>query len=1124
MSSKKRISYLERLQFDPQLGRGFLAKYLSNLRLVLLLIITIVLLGVVAYTQLPKRLNPEVEIPIISVATVVPGASPNDIEQLVTIPLEDEISRVKGIDTLQSISRENISFISIQFLSSVDREEAKALVSDAVDSVRSLPASAQDPTVTALDFEDQPIWVFALTTNEKSYPDLMRFATRLEDEIDSLSQVDRVLTTGADELEVVVELDQAKLAEYGISPFQLSEALQSSRRSLPAGQALAGDTLFSVSIDPNLATVDEIASIPIVVDGETMPLKDLAYVGIKSKPNQQETLLLTPTTEPVPAVTFYVYKTLAENIDVAGKAVEALVNEQLAANPGYQVTSITNTSQLISDQFTDLLGEFRTTILLVFGSLLLFLGLRQATISLLTVPLTFLSAFAVMQVVGMSINFLSLFSFLLALGLIVDDTIVVVSAMTTYFKTGKFTPLETGLLVWRDTIVPIWSTTLTTIWSFVPLLITSGIIGEFIKPIPVVVTATMMSSTAIAVLITLPLMVFLLQFSIPRRVRILLSILTYLSMLAVVLWITRDNPLFIVIGVLFTCWWLLTTRTYKSLIPLASRSLLQFPVVKDRISPLTSKLKRVSESYKDRGLLSLDPLSEWYSKVIRSVLSSKRSRRNVVIASIAFTVLSFSLLPLGFVTNEFFPKSDQDEFAVSLELPAGTTLATTKNKALEVANKLQDLEELEYLVVEIGKGGGEQSALNQSSNKAYLTLRLSEAATRTVNSIELAEQVRSELKDETGVSVSVLEQSGGPPAGSDVELTIAGPDLTVLGQLSESLESFLETQPGVTNITSSLEEGTSKVSFVPDPVLLNQAGISRESLGFSLRLWASGFTLDQVPLEANSSDKLDVTMRLQATNPELATIDGLEIINNRGSRYPLASLGSIELTPNPTQINRENNQRTVTISASVTPPFSTTDTNNAFQEYANSLEFGEGYEIKTGGVNQENARSIQSLVQAMVLSAVLIAITMVVQFGSFRKALIVLLVIPVAVSSVFLMFGITGTPLSFPALIGVLSLFGIVVTNSMFIVDKIIINQKEGMKFVDAIADAGASRLEPILLTKFSTVLGLLPITLADPLWRGLGGAIISGLLLASTIMLLYIPVVYYGWMKPETADDQASA
>lgn len=229
---------------------------------------------------------------------------------------------------------------------------------------------------------------------------------------------------------------------------------------------------------------------------------------------------------------------------------------------------------------------------------------------------------------------------------------------------------------------------------------------------------------------------------------------------------------------------------------------------------------------------------------------------------------------------------------------------------------------------------------------------------------------------------------------------------------------------------------------------------------------------------------------------------------------PLLSLGTLEVQPNPTEIIRENGERTLSVSAGVASGYVVADKNKELETFADTLNLPAGYAWKTGGVNEENEKSVQSILQAMVLSAILILITMVIQFGSFRQALIVLIVIPLAVSSVFLSFALIGTPLSFPSLIGVLSLFGIVVTNSMFIVDKINLNRKEGMSYNEAIADAGASRMEPIILTKLCTVFGLLPITIADPLWRGLGGAIISGLLIASTIMLLFIPVLYYEWMK----------
>jgi multidrug efflux pump subunit AcrB len=222
------------------------------------------------------------------------------------------------------------------------------------------------------------------------------------------------------------------------------------------------------------------------------------------------------------------------------------------------------------------------------------------------------------------------------------------------------------------------------------------------------------------------------------------------------------------------------------------------------------------------------------------------------------------------------------------------------------------------------------------------------------------------------------------------------------------------------------------------------------------------------------------------------------------------------LEPNPTLITRENGKRTLSVTASVTPGHSVSQTNQTLEKYANSIKLAPGYSWTTGGANEQNQESVTSILQAMILSFLLIIVTMVVQFSSFRKALIVMLVIPLSISGVFIIFALTHTPLSFPALIGVLALFGIVVKNSILVVDKINNNLRVGMEYTESIVDGAVSRLEPIALTSFATIAGLIPITLSDPLWRGLGGAIIAGLTFSGTIMLFFIPVVYYYWFRSE--------
>jgi multidrug efflux pump subunit AcrB len=285
-------------------------------------------------------------------------------------------------------------------------------------------------------------------------------------------------------------------------------------------------------------------------------------------------------------------------------------------------------------------------------------------------------------------------------------------------------------------------------------------------------------------------------------------------------------------------------------------------------------------------------------------------------------------------------------------------------------------------------------------------------------------------------------------------------------------------------------------------------GIGFDNAGLWLRLAASGFTLDKVKF--GNADEEDVTFYSTAGTLHPEEVGTITIPTQTGC-IPLSSLGSFRLDTNPTVIYRQSGKRTISVTAGVLPGYSVSDINTSLENYAkNGLDLPGGYTWATGGVNEENTKSVQSILEAMGLSFILIMATMVVEFSSYRQAAMILSLIPFAISGVFIVFGLTGTPLSFPALIGVMALFGIVVTNAMFIVEKINQNRKEGMGTIHAIADAGRSRLEPILLTSITSILGLIPITLSNPLWTGLGGAIVSGLMFSGGIMLIYIPVVYY--------------
>lgn len=1104
---EEKRSYFDRLKFDPKLANTPIAKYLANFRFVFLLIIAIVVAGSFSFLNLPRRLNPEVKIPIVSVSTLLPGASPQDVESLVTTPLEDEIAGLENVHAITSTSLDNFSQIAVEFTSGTDPEEAKDTVQSAVDQVSNLPQEAENPSVQKLDFENQPVWTFLITTDQDEAT-LMRFGQILKDKLESVPSVKQAVITGIEEEEIQVLVSPNVQQEYGVDPLSISKLIQSSIHSQPAGIVNNDTASFALTIDPTTTTVEELRNIHLNLNGQIVELSDVATVQIRSKPNQHKAFYANANKPSQRTITFSVYKTDSVNIDKAVKDVEKETAATLSHYEGqFKLLSISNLAQEIDNQFSDLATSFRDTIILVIAVLFVFLGIRQALIVAFCIPLSFLISFTAMQLAGLTLNFLSLFSLILALGLLVDDAIVVVTAVTAYNRAKKFTPNETGLLVLRDFFVPIWSTTITAVWAFLPILIASGIIGEFIKSISIVVSATLIASTAVAILITLPMMVVFLKPHFPNRVKLLMWFGLFIAIFMSVITLSAGSPLLplnlITTALLIAVSFILRRELSASISLYTSKN--------TQLSSLKSRVKR----YAQGGIIDSTKIASRYEKIIDRVLSSRSARNKTLIVVIAFALFSYILLPLGFVANEFFPKTDQGTLSVNVELPAGTNIETSSAEAASLLNNLRKTEGLDYVTAETGKSVSAESFFDPvgSSNNILFTLVLPEDKNRTINSIEIAQNLREEYEDYYRGKLSVVEVSGGPPAGADIQIKVLGEDSKKLNAYADQIASYLQTRDGVTSIQKSIKPGSGKIVFVPDPVKMAQAQVTEQELGFQLRTYASGFTLDSdVSLEG---DKKDITFR---TSSNLKTPESIasQNINTPSGSYPLSALGMLEFKSTSTQITREDRKRTISVSATVANTRNIQPENKELEKFADTLNLEEGYEWKTGGVNEENQESVNSILQAMIIAFILITATMVIQFGSFRKAFIVLLKIPLAISGVFVVFALTATPLSFPTLIGILALFGITVYQSMLIIDKIGKNQKEGMDLKHAISEGAASRVEPILFGTMTTCVGLLPITLSDPLWRGLGGAIIAGLLFSGAIMLLFIPVVYYKFYEKE--------
>jgi len=1097
---EKESSFFDRLTFDPRLNTTFIARYFSNVRTIILIVLTLTGAGLATFFSLPKELNPNIQIPIIFVSTPFPGAGPEDVESLVTIPLEDALNGLSGVSKLTSTSQENISTLSIEFNSDVDPQKAKDDVQGAIDTVTDLPKDAEKSKIEVLDFENQPVLTFVLS-GQADGQTLTRFSDELEDRIKNLPGIEKVNMNYRNAPDVEIVLRPEVIREKNLNIAAVGQTLQAALGNYPAGDLSTGQTSFALTQETFAGSLSDLRTLPLRLGGEVIPLGEVALVREAPAPNALLALYADNATESVRAITFSVFKSdSADTGETVTSVLELAGNLQKKYAGSFIIEPTFNGSKEIQKSFDQLFHDFALTIALVFFVLFTFFGLRQSIIAALAIPLTFLGTFLVMKATGISINFIALFSLLLALGILVDNAIVIISAMASYERTKKFSPDEVGLLVWRDFRTVIFTTTITTVWAFLPLLLASGIIGEFIKPIPIVVSASLAISAAVALLIVIPMMALLLKGNFPRRVIILIFCVVFAFGAVVSYFLipagTLRIPLFI-LSLLILLFLFIVSKSLK----------------KEIHEYETSHFKAFFEkfhAFSKRGFFDFNPLAHRYERLITRILASKTARRKTLAALIIFMIFSYALVPTGYVVNEFFPADDIDFVYVSVELPKSTSLEESENAIRPLLDTLRHYPDTRFVLAEMGATPPTDNfVIAKDVNNLLFTLVLTPKEERDKTSGDIVVDLNRQFGNYNQGKLSASQLSGGPPAGSDLQITLLGDDLSLLETYGQQIQDHLREVPGTAAIAASIEEGSSKIVFVPSKEKFADLNISETDTSFLLRTLGSGFTIKN-DARIGGNDKQDVIIRFNGGSSLSSPGDlGTLSLNTERGNIPLLALGEFTMKPNPTLITREDGKRTLSVTSSVQKGYSVSTLNKELEKYADSLSLPEGYSWKTGGVNDENNKSVQSILMAMLLSAVLIFGTMAVQFNSFRKALIVLLVIPLAVSGVFILFAISGTPLSFPALIGILALFGIVVNNSIIMVDKINRNMDAGLPLDQAITEGAASRLEPILLTALTTIIGLIPITLSDPIWQGLGGAIIAGLTFSGVAKLFFIPIIY---------------
>jgi len=1120
--------YLEKLEFKPELRKSWLNFFVSNFRVVILLIILLTIGGVYSYSQLPLESQPEVKIPYAVVITTYPGASPTDIEELITKKIETKIAGVKDVKTITSNSSNSISSISVEFDARADLATSIRSLRDQVNTVKNdLPSDANEPSVNEISFDDTPIFSFSLAGPYDGFA-LRSYAETIQDELEKIPGVRQVNVSGGDTREFSIDYDPQKLTFYNISPDQANQIIKATNLVFPGGNFEGQKYSYPIKADARFYTAAKIGDTPLMHtdNGAIIYLKDIAKV---SEQAIKKTVISRFSDKGRPAengINISVIKKTGGNIVDTADAAKAKIDELLKTFPAGLYYDITvDTSDQIKKDFTQLRHDFILTIILVFSILFLIVGLKEAIVAGLAVPLVFFATFGVMLFTGITLNFLSMFSLILSLGLLVDDAIVVVSATKQYIKTGKFTPEEAVLLVLNDFKVVLTTTTLTTVWAFLPLLSSTGIIGQFIKSIPITVSVTLVSSLIIALIINHPLAAVLERIRLTKKIFLALILTLFTLGLGLIF---LKTPVGYVLALLIFIILTLMIKYYVRGGRTTMEKNYRLKEAEWRSDELIkNKLKCQSDdscniSWYNRfihGVIRFDKLLPIYEKFLCRILSSKKYR--LATLGIIFTLfVSAIMLPIiGIVKSEFFPASDFDYLYIDITAPAGTNLGETDKIAQQIEERLYKYKEISNFSTVIGTAGTNQNSLSSSSgnpsNKGQITVKLVDTKQRSLKSYQLTDIIRQDLADLKDATITVDTPRGGPPSGADFEARISGDDLQVLDKIAHDLRPYLTSIKGVINDDISLKDSPADYTFVLDPARLELYNLNAAYVGSMIRLAISGTEVTSI---LDAGKEIKVMARFSPDKiPDLESIQNLQIINLKKQPVFLRDVATIKLEPSVETISRIDQKRTVLLSASVNENNLPASVVQEFQDQAiKNYKLPDGYTITYGGQNEQNAESVASILRAMVMAGLLIVSTLVIQFNSFKKALIVLVTIPLALIGVFYGLAIFRLTLSFPGLIGIVALFGIVVKNAIILIDKINLNLKSQIPFYDAVVDAGKSRLEAIVITSICTIVGIIPVTLSNETWTALGGAIIFGLMLSSFFTLFIVPILFVTLVRPD--------
>ncbi len=1063
-----------------KLEKGFFTFWIENYKVSFLFLFLIIVVGLLAVFQIPKESSPDIKFGIISITTPYSWVNPTDIDSLITEKIEKEIEDIEGISGISSNSSVWVSSVTVELENGVVTRNVMTDIKDRIDTL-SFPTDADDTRVQEISTRNELLFEALIYSSWATIDNfsLTQKARQIQSKLEGKSWIASIdiWWSGADpfwgwgwgsEYDIQVLISKEKLELLDLSIAQISNTLRAYNKNTPLWNFTIGDLNYDFRFDGEFDVIADLEN--TIVKGSwvsSIRLKDVASISREYDEDVIKSLWFYEA-KGFNYVTLSFNKKAWDNVFSISKSAKWSLEDFLETESWFENLEVKYSQDLwevIIEDYKNLGTTALQTLVLVFITIFIFVGLRESIIASILLPLAFFITFIVLNILGFSLNFLTNFSLVLTLWIAIDTIIVIIEGAAERQRIG-YSRKNAVILAVQDLSSPLISGTATTLVAFLPMIFLPGILGRFLAYIPITVFITLLAALILS--LTLATALF---YRMSKKKKIYHIDEKFEESLS------KEEAKF-----------LKSQREWK---------------------------EGLKESYGNLRDKFLGFLGLGYYKLLSRFLKSRSSRLLSIFIPFLLLILSFVFLSpkIGFT---LFPASDEGIITMSIEGQTGSNKESLEWYIDDIEDVVSSYEEMKVYYVTL------------SGNEITVYIELTDAKVRqdawqkTVFDLETEILTRLKVLESDGLLVEVATVENGPPAGSPVGIKLnatSSKDIDTLKQVADDFKQFLQSTPGTKNASTSSAENPGQFVFRFDREKLSFSGLTPDDILWELRIYITGINAGSIQ---SSYEDNDIVLSVAEFEDTLNPTDISDLlINTSAGKIRVWDYVSYSFEPGLSSIWREDGKITIWANSDLEPWVLPTEVQPKLIEFAESYSFPEGISYSAGGENEENAELIQATLQSFFIALFLIFTILVFQFNSYSQPVIILYSVVLALLWVNIGLFVTGNPYSMTFGIWFIALTWVVVNDAIILVDRINRNLDRLVRnawtkklelddYVESLVAAGKSRLQPIIVTTLTTLFWVLPLALQDAFWAGLWFTIIFGLFAGSFMTLFIIPALYY--------------